>query len=617
MASSPSQVHFGHYIAGVADDLVGKLNALLANERLANGTAPQRWRKTLNVMLEKLAGNDNVEKLRIIMLFEADFNHNNKWLGRATMRLAEHNKLIAPEQYGSRKSKSAGTQCLNKCLFYDLHRFTRTPAALCSNDAKSCYNRIILMIAALCLCRLGAPHSAVKSMITTLANLKHHVRTAYGDSEISQGQDNWKDLAAGIGQGNGAGPQIWAAVSTPLFAILRAEGFVAQIICAMTKTSTELAGLAFVDDTDLIINDPSNDAEQVNDKMQRSLSTWHGILRATGGELVPEKCFWYLIDFKWANKEWKYKRSNELKGHLSITQSRTGTIIIPRLEPDEARRTLGVRIAPDGNNLAEAHHLHGVANEWAKHMARAHPTRAEAEFSLRQVLLPKLTYALQATTFDEQQCAEIMKPALSKALPAMGINRHFPRAVAYGPKSHQGLAIPNLFTEQIITHITTLLRYGPQAYDPTGQLLQANLEAFRVETGLSGQIFGQPEEILPCLTSTWITHTWTQCRKLNIDIMMEGPDFELPRQNDRELMKIFLQHGARGQELATLNRCRMYIQAIYLSDICNGLGTAVDTQFWSGDHKCSTPYRWPRTEKPTNQEWQEWRRTITQACQLG
>jgi len=219
-ASSPSSIHFGHYIAGVANDLVGKFNALLANKQLSSGTVPQRWRKNLNVMLEKLAGNDNVEKLRIIMLFEADFNHNNKWLGQAMMRTAEQHNLLAPEQYGSRKHKAAGTQCLNKCFFYDLHRFSRTPAALCSNDAKSCYDWIILMIAALSMCRLGAPHSAVRSMINTLAHLKHHVCTAYGDSDIAQGQDNWEALSAGIGQGNGAGPQIWAAVSTPLFAIL-------------------------------------------------------------------------------------------------------------------------------------------------------------------------------------------------------------------------------------------------------------------------------------------------------------------------------------------------------------------------------------------------------------
>jgi len=31
--------------------------------------------KALNIMLEKVAGNDNVQKLCIIMLFEADFNN--------------------------------------------------------------------------------------------------------------------------------------------------------------------------------------------------------------------------------------------------------------------------------------------------------------------------------------------------------------------------------------------------------------------------------------------------------------------------------------------------------------------------------------------------------------
>jgi len=232
--------------------------------------------------------------------------------------------MIAPEQYGSRKLKLAGTQCLNKCLFYDLHRYSRTPAALCSNDAKSCYDQIVLMIAALCLCQLGTPHSAVKSMITMLAMLSHHVRTTYGDSDIYQGQENWMELAAGIGQGNGVGPQIWAAVSTPLFEIMRAEGFVAQIICAMSKLSMELAGLAFVDNTDLIVNNPSNEVDQVSKKMQQSLSTWHGLLQATGGELVPDKCFWYLINFKWVNKQWLYKQTEERTPRTTEHRTRSG-----------------------------------------------------------------------------------------------------------------------------------------------------------------------------------------------------------------------------------------------------------------------------------------------------
>jgi len=89
-------------------------------------------------------------------------------------------------------------------------------------------------------------------------------------------------------------------------------------------------------------------------------------------------------------------------------------------------------------------------------MQKSHLSQEAAEFSLRQVLLPKLHYPLIATNFSEKQCYEILEPALNQALPAMGINRNFPRAVAHGPVGQQGLAIPNLFTEQLISHVTML-----------------------------------------------------------------------------------------------------------------------------------------------------------------
>jgi len=94
-------------------------------------------------------------------------------------------------------------------------------------------------------------------------------------------------------------------------------------------------------------------------------------------------------------------------------------------------------------------------------------SRAEAEFSLCQVLLPKLTYPLIATNLTESQCSAILQPALIKAFLSMGINHHFPRAVAHGPRSHHGLDIPNLFTKQLIVHVLTLLRFGWQKDDPT------------------------------------------------------------------------------------------------------------------------------------------------------
>jgi len=125
-------------------------------------------------------------------------------------------------------------------------------------------------------------------------------------------------------------------------------------------------------------------------------------------------------------------------------------------------------------------------------MAAAQISQEVAEFSIRQVLYPKLHYPLIATTLSKLQCQQILKPVLNQGLPVLGINRHFPRAVAHRPWKFQGLNIPNLYMEQVVIHLLTLLRFGVQNDDPTGQLLRANGEALCMEAGLNRQLFQIP-----------------------------------------------------------------------------------------------------------------------------
>ena len=40
-------------------------------------------------------------------------------------------------------------------------------------------------------------------------------------------------------------------------------------------------------------------------KMQQAIDFWNGILIVNGGVLKPEKCYWYLVNFKWENGECK------------------------------------------------------------------------------------------------------------------------------------------------------------------------------------------------------------------------------------------------------------------------------------------------------------------------
>jgi len=101
---------------------------------------------------------------------------NNKWLGRAIMIKAEQAQELAPEQHGSWKEKAANIQSLDKQLFYNTIQFNHQPAALCSNETKSCCNRIVLLVVALAMCHLGGMIDGIKSMVETLSTMKHHIQ---------------------------------------------------------------------------------------------------------------------------------------------------------------------------------------------------------------------------------------------------------------------------------------------------------------------------------------------------------------------------------------------------------------------------------------------------------
>ena len=134
-------------------------------------------------MLQKKPGDFSVANLRTILLYDAEFNAVLKWLGKIIMQQAEMTKAIALEQYGSRKGLSAISHCLNIQFTYDFIRQNKLSAAICSNDAKACYDRIVHTFASLALQQLGIPIGPIQVMFGTLQQLRHYIRTAHGDSQ--------------------------------------------------------------------------------------------------------------------------------------------------------------------------------------------------------------------------------------------------------------------------------------------------------------------------------------------------------------------------------------------------------------------------------------------------
>jgi len=218
-------------------------------------------------------------------------------------------------------------------------------------------------------------------------------------------------------------------------------------------------------------------------------------------------------------------------------------IQIPQLAPGEAWHTLGVPLAPDGNNKAEFLYLLDVAKSWQSLMAAAKITHVAVEFGLQQVILQKLEYPLVVTMFTPQQCRQLMQPILSAGLLAAGIVHTFLRAIVHGLWQWGGLNIPTLLTEQIIAHIHTMMKYRGQVTNMTGSLLQAAYKNFRLEPGLSGQMADFPECVYEYLTNTWVTQTCAALRLVHILLTGEPMELLALREQDIELMHLVICTG--------------------------------------------------------------------------
>jgi hypothetical protein len=95
------------------------------------------------------------------------------------------------------------------------------------------------------------PVEPIICMFSTIQDLEHHVRTIYGDAKKSFGGNLWLVPCQGLGQGNGAGPQIWAVVSTSVLNYLRSEGYGVAFKTSISGDHIRFAGYAFVNDTDI------------------------------------------------------------------------------------------------------------------------------------------------------------------------------------------------------------------------------------------------------------------------------------------------------------------------------------------------------------------------------
>ena len=616
-SSAPSALNFSTMKAMKWNKRAAELHTIMANITLNTGIYPNRWEECVNSMLPKKKDQWQPDQLRLTSLLMADFNHNNKIIGRTAMRWAEERGLLADEQYGSRKRLSAELHALNKRLTLDILQAQRRPGVIIANDAKSCYDRILHFAAYSALRRAGVSRKTIHSMLEPIRKMSHKIRTAYGDSFTTYGGEDWERDPHGILQGNGAGPAIWALVSSPLLEILRQQGFGAKLYGAIGCQVFHMCGFAFVDDADIIqTGHLFEDSDKVLEKAQTELTLWEELIKATGGALVPGKSDYSVINFQWDKEgRWSYEAQKRNR-RIRVKDSEGQLRVLANPSTTTARRTLGVWQAIDGNEKEQTQKMEDKTKTWVKQINNSSLSRNDVETGVRQSLYPSITYGLGATALNKKQCQRIdtaVRPTLSK----MGYCKYLPRALMYGHKDHGGVGLKDITTSQGAQHIKLWINEAGSG-SPTDKLMQLLLESHILEIGFSGNILDWTyDKIEPLMTRSWIKHTLHFLADTELRITGNKEELSLWRENDTMIMEDILGNPGTTytrEEQQAINRCRVYLQIVTVSDMMEGSGTSILEIIWNCQREFQSTsgkaYRWPAQQRPGPASIASWQQAL-------
>jgi hypothetical protein len=259
------------------------------------------------------------------------------------------------QQDGSQPGRQAIDAVHKKTLTYDLSRILHTSLGMFDNDASGCYDHIVIALLTLMALHLGMPRAACCMQVMALTLMKYFVKTIHGISEASY-QSTQSYHLFGTRQGSGSSPSIWLSIVVVLLSALTAMAPGAMCFAEPWRDlQSERNADSSVDDTSTRVNNAMCDDplhwKEMFALMQSVAQIWECLLYSSGGTLELPKCFWYLMYWEWVNGQPSLVPNVAMLGVIALTQGHVVPkyTVIDQLEVWEARHTLGVRVAPDGN----------------------------------------------------------------------------------------------------------------------------------------------------------------------------------------------------------------------------------------------------------------------------
>ena len=158
------------------------------------------------------------------------------------------------------------------------------------------------------------------------------------------------------------------------------------------------------------------------------------------------------------------------------------------LDHDVGKETLGVYLAPDGNNEQMVKVLRHKTEEWRDHINSGHLNKSDAWQALESTIMKSIQYPMKALTLSDDECKHIMQPILQAGLQKSSLCKNYPRDAVFGSMDEAGIGMEDLYIHQGAERVSFITEHLQES-TLSGELLRTSIELGKIEIGVGRNIF--------------------------------------------------------------------------------------------------------------------------------
>jgi hypothetical protein len=600
--------------AAIALDIQNKL----INMAIKHCHTYNRWKVIHNFFIEKIPGRPLINKLRVIHIYEADWNFICKYfVSHQLHSKACHERTVRTEQTGGRPGKSASHAAIVAVLTNEIICLQKPNCVTIYNDAAACFDRIIENISNVTLMREGLSPKIAKLHSQTLTSAKYFIKTKKGIAKRHNGH-NQPEPFYGTGQGAADSMPRWSILSDLLIRLYTEKAKTNNLYSPISKELISAIIKAYVDDTYSTFT--GSTLREVKLFLIHNATLWERLLYQIGGKLEISKCKFVVYNWEYNDIGNRDLIKSKSIGKITINESEgNNRIEIEEIASTEPYKLLGIQISPSDNQKGNIKLIEEKCNKMISLLKTTNLPVTASELCLSTIIIPTLKYGQGAMTIARIILQTTQKPLTNKILPSIGYNRHTPRAIVYASRQLGGIAVPDLYTEQGLSQIQFLIGAWRSNCD-SSKLIKSLIETYIICSGTLINPFAK-EFRCSYIKSSWINSIQNFLTTINGTITINEINItKKVRVNDDGIMYRAIRLVGNITKLQAINNCRIFLQITTIAEITNIDGTHIladaingsvneDGQLNIHEHSKSLIH-WPTMKRPPEKAWRIWKKII-------